>query len=65
MCNFLGFKVTTSHLLKLKRIEKELGTLAALKELTNGFDYGETLVLVAKGADDIELKNMHWEFIPS
>ncbi|MEO6406240.1 MAG: SOS response-associated peptidase [Ferruginibacter sp.] len=46
------------------KIEKELGTIAALRELINGFDYGEALVILPKGKDDIELRYMHWEFIP-
>lgn len=65
MCNFLGFRVSASNMLRLKHIEKQLGTLSALKELTNGFDYGDTTVMVKNGNDDVSLENMHWEFIPS
>ncbi|MEO7444470.1 MAG: SOS response-associated peptidase [Ferruginibacter sp.] len=65
MCNFLGYKVSASNFLKLKKIEKELGSQAAIKLLTNGFDYGETIVLRPSGQNDFEIVNMHWEFIPS
>lgn len=42
MCNFMGPRVTRIQFIKLKQIEKELGTLPAMKELEkmkSGFAY--------------------------
>jgi putative SOS response-associated peptidase YedK len=64
MCNFLGHRVTRFEFIKLKQIEKELGTLAALDALKDGFRYGESPIIKAKGENDIEIINAHWEFIP-
>ena len=64
MCNFMGYTVSRAAFIKLKQIEKELGTLAALEALKDGFKYQNAVVLVAKGDNDIEIKEMHWEFIP-
>ncbi len=68
MCNFYGTRVTRIEYIKLKQIERELGTLAALDELAkmrNGFEYGNAPVLKKKAANDFEIVMMHWEFIPS
>jgi putative SOS response-associated peptidase YedK len=67
MCNFLGHRVNRLEFIKLKHIEKELGTLAAMQELEkmkSGFAYGNSPIVKAKGTDDIELVSAHWEFIP-
>ena len=63
MCNFMGFRVSRDTFIQLKQIEKELGTLAALEVYKDGFRYSDSTVIRAKG-DDIEIVNMHWEFIP-
>jgi len=65
MCNFMGYTVSRSVFIKLLQIEKELGTLAALQQLKDGFKYGNSVVLIAKGDNDVEAKEMHWEYIPS
>jgi len=67
MCNFYGHRVTRVEYIKLKQIEKELGSIAALQELQemrNGFAYGDAPIVVAKGKDDMEVLSAHWEFIP-
>lgn len=64
MCNFMGFRVSRVQFIKLKQIEKELGTLAALELLKDGFKYGTSAVLRKSGENDFEIVNMHWEFIP-
>jgi len=67
MCNFYGHKVTRVEYIKLKQIEKQLGTIAALKELQqmrSGFEYGNAPVLRKTAPDDFEIVLMHWEFIP-
>lgn len=67
MCNFYGHKVSKIEFIRLKQIEKELGTIAALNELQkmrSGFEYGEAPIVIAKGKDDIEILSAHWEFIP-
>ncbi len=67
MCNFMGVRVTKLEFIKLKQIEKELGTLAAMKELEkmkSGFAYSNSPIIKAKGKDDIEVISAHWEFIP-
>ena len=67
MCNFYGHKVSRIEFIKLKQIEKQLGTIAALNELQkmrSGFDYGNAPIVIAKGKDDIEILSAHWEFIP-
>jgi len=63
----MGHRVSRLEFIKLKQIEKELGTLAALKELEqmkSGFAYGNSPIIKAKGKDDIEIVSAHWEFIP-
>ena len=64
MCNFMGFRVSKHQHLMLNNIEKELGSLAALYVLQSGFAYADTAVIRARGRDDFEVVNMHWEFIP-
>lgn len=64
MCNFMGFRVSKHQHLMLNNIEKELGSLAALYVLQSGFAYTDTAVVRARGRDDFEVVNMHWEFIP-
>jgi putative SOS response-associated peptidase YedK len=60
----MGFRVSKNQFIKLLQIEKQLGTLAALEVFKDGFQYGDSAVVRAKGSDDIEIVNMHWEFIP-
>ncbi|MFZ1528243.1 MAG: hypothetical protein WAT19_05820 [Ferruginibacter sp.] len=48
MCNFMGTRVSRVQFIKLKQIEKELGTLAAMKELEkmkDGFKYSNSVIL--------------------
>jgi putative SOS response-associated peptidase YedK len=68
MCNFMGVRVSKIEFIRLKQIEKDLGTLAAFSELQlmkDGFRYSNSLI-VRKAADnnDIEIVPAHWEFIP-
>lgn len=68
MCNFMGVRVTKIEFIKLKQIEKSLGTLAAMEELQrmkDGFTYSNS-VIIRKVPDkiDIEVVSAHWEFIP-
>jgi putative SOS response-associated peptidase YedK len=67
MCNFYGHKVSRMEHIRLKRIEKEFGTIAALNELDimkNGFAYGNAPILRKSAPDDFEIIAAHWEFIP-
>jgi putative SOS response-associated peptidase YedK len=68
MCNFMGTIVSKVQIIKLRQIEKELGTLAALEHLQilkDGFMYSESVVITKKNDNDIEATAMHWEFIPA
>lgn len=61
----MGYKVTRDQFLRLKQIEKQFGTLAALDALKSGFSYSNWQVLTATAdKTDIQLQEMHWEFIP-
>lgn len=67
MCNFMGTRVTKIQFIKLKQIEKELGTIAAMKELEelkDGFKYSNSLIIRNSLDNDIEIVAAHWEFIP-
>jgi putative SOS response-associated peptidase YedK len=67
MCNFMGTRVTVVQFIRLKEIEKSLGTLAAMEELEkmkDGFRYSNSVVIRKAGNNDIEAVSMHWEFIP-
>lgn len=68
MCNFMGVRVTKIQFIKLKQIERELGTLEAMKELErmkDGFKYSNSLIIrKAPENEDIEVVSAHWEFIP-
>ncbi len=66
MCNFMGYKVSRAHFIKLKEIEKEFGTLAALEKARSGFIYSNWDVIVpTAGKKDWDVTSMHWEFIPN
>ena len=68
MCNFYGHKVSQVEFIRLKQIEKEIGTIAALtelKSLRSGFEYGNAPILRKSAPDDFEIISAHWEFIPS
>jgi putative SOS response-associated peptidase YedK len=63
----MGTIVSKANFIRLKQIEKELGTVAALKELEvlkNGFAYSNSLIIRKAGDNDIEIVPAHWEFIP-
>lgn len=67
MCNFLGVRVSRIDFIRLKKIERQFGILAALDELElmkDGFRYSNSLIL--RRAEDGELETImaHWEFIP-
>ena len=67
MCNFMGTRVSRIEFIKLKQIEKELGTLAAFRELevmNDGFKYSNSLIVRKAAESDIEVVAAHWEFIP-
>jgi putative SOS response-associated peptidase YedK len=66
MCNFIGTIVSKVQIIKLRQIEKELGTLAAMEHLQilkDGFRYSDSIVITKKNENDIEASAMHWEFI--
>ena len=67
MCNFLGVRINKLQYLQLLKIEKQLGTLAAMRELQvmkDGFTYSNSLILRKAGENDFEAVSAHWEFIP-
>lgn len=67
MCNFMGIKVSKIQLIRLRQIEKLLGSYSALNELElmkDGFKYGNTMILRKAGDNDVEMVSAHWEFIP-
>jgi putative SOS response-associated peptidase YedK len=67
MCNFMGTRVSRLDFIRLKGIEKEFGTLAALKELEvmkDGFKYSNSLIIRKCAPADFEIVPAHWEFIP-
>ena len=65
MCNYIGIRVSKKQLIQLKKIEKQLGILAALKTLQSGFEYGDWgIVKATADKKDIEISLAHWEFIP-
>ena len=54
MCNFMGTRVSRIEFIKLKQIEKELGTLAAFRKLEvmkDGFNYSNPEVGVSPTTD--------------
>lgn len=68
MCNFMGVRVTKVQFIQLRQIEKDLGTLAAMRELElmkDGFKYSNSVIIRKSGENDIEAVSAHWEFIPS
>ncbi len=65
MCNFMGYKVDKDTYIRLKNIEKQFGTDAALEVLRSGFEYDDWSVITASQDKlDWEERKMHWEFIP-
>lgn len=67
MCNFMGVKVSLVEFIRLKHIERELGTLAAMAELEilkSGFAYSNSLIIRKSAENEIDLVSAHWEFIP-
>lgn len=68
MCNFYGTIVSKVQFIKLKQIEKELGTIAALNELEvmkDGFKYSNSVIIrKTEDGNDVEAVSAHWEFIP-
>jgi putative SOS response-associated peptidase YedK len=64
----MGVRVSKVEYIRLKQIEKDLGTLAAMKELEllkDGFRYSNSVIIrKLEGVDDIEIVSAHWEFIP-
>jgi putative SOS response-associated peptidase YedK len=67
MCNFYGLKVSKIQFIRLKQLKKELGTIAALKELEtfkDGFTYSNSVIVRNNGKNDIEVVPAKWEFTP-
>lgn len=67
MCNFMGVKVSLVEFIRLKQIERDLGTVAAMAELEilkSGFAYSNSLIIRKSGENEIDLVSAHWEFIP-
>jgi len=68
MCNFYGHKVSRVEYIRLRQIEKELGTIAALnhlQQMRSGFEYKDAPVIRNSASNDFEIVLMHLEFIPS
>lgn len=67
MCNFYyGHFVGKANFFKLKNLEKEIGTIEAIKlaeEMADGFKYSKRPIL-RKAGNDFEIVSAHWEFIP-
>lgn len=67
MCFYNGIEVNRAEHIRLKRVEKEVGSFAdALhRPLQSGFAYGEWPVLKpVDGGVDFQLAMMHWELVP-
>ena len=65
MCYYMGIKVTRVQYIRLKQIEKELGALATMRLLQDGFMYGDWPVLQRRpDVEDFDIVEMHWELIP-
>jgi putative SOS response-associated peptidase YedK len=66
MCSYIGIKVSKTAFIKLKKLEKQIGELGALKVLQNGFEYKDWAIIRANPLkNDIEIEQAHWEFIPN
>jgi putative SOS response-associated peptidase YedK len=66
MCSYIGIKVSKTQYIKLKKIEKAAGILAALKTMQSGFEYADWAIIKATDdRSDIEIIPAHWEFIPT
>jgi putative SOS response-associated peptidase YedK len=64
----MGFKVSRVMYIRLKQIEKDFGVddaLSYLRGIVNGFSNPMWPMLKKKGADDLEVAMMRWEFIPN
>ena len=62
MCNFMGIRVTKVQFIQLRQIEKQLGTLAALRELQlmkDGFTYSNSLIIRKLDDQDVEVVAAH------
>ncbi len=66
MCSYIGIKVSKEQLIKLKKIEKQIGIIATLKTLQSGFEYKDWAIITGSdnNKEDINIINAHWEFIP-
>ena len=61
----MGVRVTREQFIRLKEIEKQLGTLAAMDALRSGFQYDDWEVIRKDDSGSSwEIAKMHWEFIP-
>lgn len=68
MCYYMGFKVSRNMFIRLKQIEKDFGVddaLQYLRGIVNGFSNPMWPMLKKKGANDLEVAMMRWEFIPT
>lgn len=65
MCYYNGLKVTRAELIRLLAIEKELKNLKLNRPAQSGFDYKDwPIIKPIYGKQDIEIVNVHWEYIP-
>lgn len=67
MCFFNGIKVSRADHIKLKELEISLQdyTLAMMRPMVSGFDFGDWPVIrPVNGGQGAELVMMHWELIP-
>jgi len=66
MCYYNGCRISRAEYIRLMAIEKELKNLLFLnRPAQSGFEYDEWPVIVpTPEGTDIEVKPMHWEYIP-
>lgn len=66
MCYYNSCRVSRAEYIRLMSIEKEIRNLRLLRPVQSGFVYGNWPVVKSLNAGkDMELTEMHWEYIPS
>ncbi|RTL60722.1 MAG: SOS response-associated peptidase [Sphingobacteriales bacterium] len=66
MCYYNGSRVSRAEYIRLMGIEKELRNLRLNRPAQNGFDYRDwPIIKPLAGGKDFEIKEVHWEYIPS
>lgn len=66
MCTYNGCRVSRAQFIRLMAIEKEIRNLQLNIPARNGFEYRDwPIIKPIEGGRDIEIKMIHWEYIPS